>query len=66
MHLGTGELIVILIVALVVVGPTRLPELARALGRGLREFRKAANELQEEVRRSMEEPEESKGTGRDQ
>ena len=43
--IGMPELIVILIIALIVVGPKKLPELARALGRGFSEFKKAANEL---------------------
>ena len=43
--LGIPELIVIFIVALVVFGPKKLPELGKSLGRGLREFNKAKNEL---------------------
>jgi sec-independent protein translocase protein TatB len=43
--IGTPELLVILIVALVVVGPQRLPELGRTIGRALREFRKVQDEV---------------------
>jgi Tat protein translocase TatB subunit len=43
--IGLPELIVILIIALVVLGPERLPELVRALGRSAGELRNAANEL---------------------
>jgi sec-independent protein translocase protein TatA len=43
--IGMPELIVILIVALIVVGPKRLPELARTLGRGLAEFKRATNDV---------------------
>jgi TatA/E family protein of Tat protein translocase len=43
--IGAQELIVILVVALVVFGPKRLPELARSLGKGLAEFRRASSEL---------------------
>lgn len=43
--IGAQELLVILVVALLVFGPKRLPELARALGRGVAEFRRASNEL---------------------
>ena len=44
--LGFGELLLILIIALLVLGPKRLPQLARQLGRGIREFRSAASEFQ--------------------
>ena len=43
--IGLPELILILLVALIVVGPSRLPELAKGLGKGLREFRKATEEI---------------------
>lgn len=39
--IGAGEFVIILIVGLIVFGPSKLPELGRALGKGLREFRKA-------------------------
>ncbi|MEC9466703.1 MAG: twin-arginine translocase TatA/TatE family subunit [Myxococcota bacterium] len=44
--LGFGEIVVVLLVALLVLGPSKLPKLARQLGRGMREFRRAANEFQ--------------------
>ena len=43
--IGMPELLVILVVALLVLGPKRLPEIARSLGRGIAEFRKATNEI---------------------
>jgi twin arginine-targeting protein translocase, TatA/E family len=43
--LGIPEIIAIFIVALVVFGPKKLPELGKSLGKGLREFNKAKNEL---------------------
>jgi sec-independent protein translocase protein TatA len=43
--IGMPELIVIFIVALLVFGPKALPDLGRALGRGLREFKRASEEL---------------------
>lgn len=43
--LGFQEVLLILFIALIVVGPGKLPELARALGRGLAEFRKATSDL---------------------
>lgn len=45
MNLGLPELLVIFIVALIVFGPKKLPELTRSLGRGLNEFKRASNEL---------------------
>ena len=45
--IGGPELIVIFIVALLIFGPRKLPELGRALGRGMAEFRRAANDLRE-------------------
>lgn len=43
--LGTPELVVIFIIALVVFGPRKLPELGRSLGKSLSEFKRASNEL---------------------
>ena len=47
--LGMGELLVILAVALLVLGPKRLPDLASGLGKAIREFRKATNDLQSQL-----------------
>src|SRR5881398_3666021 len=44
------ELIIVLVIALVIFGPKRLPELGSSLGRGIREFRKATNELQDSIK----------------
>lgn len=45
--MGTGELIVIFLVVLVLFGGKKLPELARSLGTGIREFKKACSGLDE-------------------
>lgn len=47
--LGFWEVLLILAVALLVFGPARLPGLARSLGRGLREFRRASSDLQQAI-----------------
>lgn len=44
------ELIIVLVIALVVFGPKRLPELGSSLGKGIREFRKATNEMQDSLK----------------
>jgi Tat protein translocase TatB subunit len=45
--IGMPELIVIMVIALIVIGPSKLPDLARALGKGMAEFRKATQEIKE-------------------
>jgi len=57
--IGMPELILILALALIVLGPKRLPEIARALGKGLAEFRRATDELKDELRQVEHEIEES-------
>jgi TatA/E family protein of Tat protein translocase len=47
--IGMQEIIIVLIVALIVIGPKKLPDLARALGRALGEFRKATDDLKENL-----------------
>src|SRR5262245_34600166 len=58
--IGVSELLVILVVALIFLGPERLPEVAKALGKGLAELRRATSGLTDELReatRSLEEDE---------
>ena len=57
--LGMPELIVIFVIALVVFGPRKLPELGRSLGRGIAEFKKATNELQQTLEQEIRADEES-------
>jgi TatA/E family protein of Tat protein translocase len=52
-NLGMPEIILILVVALIVMGPKKLPEMAKALGKGLREFRKAADDLKEGIEKDL-------------
>jgi sec-independent protein translocase protein TatB len=47
--IGVPEFLVIMVVALIVLGPKRLPEVAKALGKALGEFRKATSDISEEL-----------------
>lgn len=48
-NIGPVELIIILVIALLVVGPRRLPEMGNALGKTIREFRRASSDVSEAV-----------------
>ncbi|MCZ2356997.1 MAG: twin-arginine translocase TatA/TatE family subunit [Bacteroidia bacterium] len=52
--LGTGEIILILLVILVFFGAKRIPELAKGLGKGIREFKDASQGIQNSVRKEIE------------
>jgi TatA/E family protein of Tat protein translocase len=47
--IGMPEMIIILVIALIVIGPHKLPELAKSLGKGLAEFKKATDDFQKNV-----------------
>ncbi len=53
-NVGFPEMIVIFVVALLVFGPKRLPELGRSLGRGLSEFRRASSDLKNSIEREID------------
>ena len=64
--IGVPELLVILVIALVIFGPGKLPEIGHALGRGIRDFKKAFEGAEDEVKkveRSVEGTERSKDGG---
>lgn len=56
MKIGFTEIILIFIVALIVLGPDKLPYYAKKLGAGLREFRKATDDMTKEIREGVVEP----------
>ena len=53
-NIGPEELILILVVALIVFGPKRLPEIGRTVGKAMREFRKATQDIREEFTGTLE------------
>jgi sec-independent protein translocase protein TatA len=55
-NLGGGEIILVLALVLILFGAKKLPELAKGLGQGIKEFKKATKEVTDEVQNSMEEP----------
>jgi sec-independent protein translocase protein TatA len=63
--IGVPELIIIFVVALIVFGPRKLPELGKSLGRGLAEFRKASNELRSTFEEEVRNIEEDRPVNRD-
>lgn len=55
-NLGSGELLVIFFVALMVLGPNKLPDAARQVGRAVNEIRRISGGFQREMREAMQEP----------
>ncbi|HEX7095516.1 MAG TPA: twin-arginine translocase TatA/TatE family subunit [Acidimicrobiales bacterium] len=53
-NIGGGEVLVILLAALIILGPTKLPEVARQLGRAVGELRKVSSGFQRELREAMD------------
>ena len=58
--LGGGEIILILFIILLLFGAKKLPELAKGLGKGINEFKKASNDIKEEVEKAVTEEKEKK------
>ena len=55
LNLGGGEIILILAVVLILFGAKKIPELAKGLGQGIKEFKKATNEVTSEIHNAMDE-----------
>ena len=56
LNLGTGELLVVFLVALIVLGPSQMPDAARQLGRMVAELRRLSSGFQDEMRAAMQDP----------
>ena len=56
LDVGSTEIVVILLVVLLLFGSKRMPDLARSVGKSLRELKKATSGIEAELRRAMEEP----------
>ncbi|MBM4167382.1 MAG: twin-arginine translocase TatA/TatE family subunit [Ignavibacteria bacterium] len=54
-NIGTTEIILILLIVLIFFGAKKIPELAQGLGKGVREFRKAARDIQDEIEKESTE-----------
>lgn len=59
--IGPEKLVFLLVLALIVLGPGRLPQIARSLGRGLRELQRASSEVQRSLSQALDEPETAGG-----
>ena len=55
MGMGPMEIFMILMIALVIFGPKKLPEMGRSLGKAIREFKSAGSELQDELTKAADE-----------
>lgn len=62
---GLPEMAVIAVIALVVFGPRKLPELGRTLGRTLRSFQSASQEFEQEFRKAIDTPPRGRGRRRE-
>ncbi|TMK71365.1 MAG: twin-arginine translocase TatA/TatE family subunit [Actinobacteria bacterium] len=60
-NIGPMEVIVVLVIALIVFGPKRLPELGTSMGRGIREFRSSISGKDDKPKRELDAPEDGAG-----
>ena len=58
-NIGPFELILVLIVVLIIFGPGKLPDIGNAIGRGIREFRKASSDLEDSIRGETKAPQDT-------
>ena len=53
--IGMQELLIIAVIALLIVGPKKLPDLAKSIGKGFSEFRRAADDVTEDIKETIKE-----------
>jgi len=58
--LGAGEILVILFIVLLLFGAKKLPELAKGLGKGIKEFKNASSNIKDEVERTVNDDDNNK------
>ncbi len=58
-NIGMPEMLIVLLVVILLFGGKKIPELARGLGRGIREFKDASKEIKDEVKKGMDESSDS-------
>lgn len=63
--IGMPELIVILVIALIVIGPQKLPDIARSLGKGLAEFKRASDDFQRNIAEEVRNLDEKERTAKE-
>lgn len=63
--IGMPELIVILVIALIVIGPQKLPDIARSLGKGLAEFKRASDDFQRNISEEVRNLDEKERAGKE-
>jgi sec-independent protein translocase protein TatA len=51
-RIGVGELLVILVIVLLLFGANKIPQIAKSLGQGIKEFKKASKEMEDDVKTS--------------
>jgi len=61
--IGMQELIIIVVIALIIVGPKKLPDLAKTLGKGFSEFKKATEGITDDIKETLKEDEKKNDEG---
>jgi len=62
LNLGTGEIVIICLVILLLFGGKKIPELMRGMGKGVKSFKEGLNEVQDELNKPIEDEKSDKGS----